>query len=180
MTGDRLTPTRVATIFACIAMAACGTLQPAAPDHSAERAANAAYFAADFNCTRATSGDIDLKLLNASADRYLEKCIRLEIFTDGTSLYVDAKGMKPVKASSAGLYWQDDTLARRLKLGPSFVVITGRLRDCAKHNAMIAQAAALESAPGAVPAQPAITGACKTSATAIFVSDAQVIPTAMD
>jgi hypothetical protein len=161
-------------------MAACSTPQPAAPDHSAERAANAAYFSADFSCTRATSADIDLKLLNASADRYLEKCIRLEVFTDGTSLYVDAKGMKPVKASSAGLYWQDAALARRLKLGPSFVVITGRLRDCTKHNAMTAQAAALQNAPGAIPAQPAVIGACKTSATAIFVSDAQVIPTAMD
>ena len=128
MMGDRLTPSRLASILACAAMAACSTPQPPARDHSAERAANAAYFAADFNCTRATAGDIDLKLLNASSDRYLEKCIRLEVFTDGTSLYVDAKGMKPVKASSVGLYWQDDALARRLKLGPSFVVITGRLR----------------------------------------------------
>jgi hypothetical protein len=180
MTGERLTPPRFAAILACIAVAACSTPHPPSPDHSAERAADAAYFAADFNCTRATSADIDLKLLNASSDHYLEKCIRLEVFTDGTSLYVDAKGMKPVKASSAGLYWQDDALARRLKLGPSFVIITGRLRDCAKHNAMTARAAALESAPGAVPAQPAIIGACKTSATAIFVSDAQIIPTAMD
>jgi hypothetical protein len=162
-------------------LAACSTAQPPpAPDGSAERAANAAYFADDFRCTRATAESIGLKLLNAAPERYREKCIRLEAFTDGTSLYVDAKGMKPVKASNDGLYWKDPALAGHLKLGPSFVVITGRVRDCAKHNVMTAQATALESAPGAVPAQPAIMGACKTSATAIFISDAQIIPTAMD
>ncbi|HEY7979043.1 MAG TPA: hypothetical protein VID67_12695 [Rhizomicrobium sp.] len=181
MTGDRLTSLRVGAAFALAALAACGTAQPpSTPDHSAERSANAAYFANDFNCTRATSENIGLKLLNIAPQRYLDKCIRLEAFTDGTSLYVDAKGIKPVKASNDGLYWKDPALAGHLKLGPSFVVITGRVRDCAKHNAMTAQAAALESAPGAVPAQPAIIGACKTSAAAIFISDAQVIPTAMD
>jgi hypothetical protein len=181
MTGDRLTLLRVAAICALAALMACSTAQPPpAPDNAAARAANAAYFAEDFSCTRATSENIGLKLLNTAPDRYQEKCIRLEAFTDGASLYVDAKGMKPVKASNDGLYWKDPTIAGHLKLGPSFVVITGRVRDCVKHNAMTAQAAALESAPGAAPAQPAIIGACKTSATAIFISDAQVIPTAMD
>jgi hypothetical protein len=181
MTGDRLTLLRIAAACAPALFAACSTATPpSAPDRSAERAANAAYFADDFNCTRATSENIGLKLLNAAPDRYREKCVRLEAFTDGTSLYVDAKGMKPEKASNDGLYWKDPALAGHLKLGPSFVVITGRVRDCARHNAMTAQAAALNSAPGAVPAQPAIIGACKTSATAIFISDAQVIPTAMD
>jgi len=181
MTGDRLSLPRIAVACALVALAACSTAQtPPTPDHSAERAADAAYFADDFNCTRATAESIGLKLLNTALERYREKCIRLEAFTDGTALYVDARGMKPVKASNDGLYWKDPALAGHLKLGPSFVVITGRVRDCAKHNAMTAQAAALESAPGTVPAQPAIIGACKTSATAIFVSDAQVIPTAMD
>jgi hypothetical protein len=180
MTGDRLTLCRIAVAGLLIGLSACSSTPSAPQDNSAARAANAAYFADDFNCTRATSDEVGLKLLNTTPDRYLEKCVRLEAFTDGTSLYVDAKGMTPVKASNDGLYWKDPAIAGHLKLGPSFVVLTGRVRDCAKHNAMTAQAAALESAPGAVPAQPAIIGACKTSATAIFISDAQIIPTAMD
>lgn len=179
MTGDRLISSRTVVAILLIALSGCST-QTSIPDNSAERAANAAYFAADFSCTRTTSEDIDLKLLNAAAARYMEKCIRLEAFTDGSTLYVNAKGMKPIKDSSAGLYWKDSDAAKHLKLGPSFVVITGRLRDCAKHNAMMARAAVLANAPGAVPAEPAILGACKTAATAIFISDAQVIPTAMD
>jgi hypothetical protein len=180
MTGDRLTLCRIAVAGLLIGLSACSSTPSAPPDNSAARAANAAYFVDDFSCTRTTSDDVGLKLLNATPEHYLEKCVRLEAFTDGTALYVDAKGMMPVKASNDGLYWKDPAIAGHLKLGPSFVVVTGRVRDCAKHNAMTAQAAALESAPGAVPAQPAIIGACKTSATAIFISDAQIIPTAMD
>lgn len=179
MTGDRLISSHKAVAILLMALGGCST-QTSVPDNSAERAANAAYFAADFSCTRATSEDIDLKLLNAAAARYMEKCIRLEAFTDGSALYVNAKGMKPIKDSSAGLYWEDGDAAKHLKLGPSFVIITGRLRDCTKHNAMAARAAALASAPGGVPTAPADLGACKTAATAIFISDAQVIPTAMD
>ena len=66
------------------------------------------------------------------------------------------------------------------EVGNAVVIVTGRLRDCARHNAMTAEAARLQTAPGAVPAEPAIIGACKTAATAIFISDAEVVPTAMD
>lgn|SRR5512146_1784672 len=179
MTGERFILRRIATAGLLIVLGACTTHSPA-PDNSAERAANAAYFAGDFNCTKADAAQIDLKLLNAATARYVEKCIRFEAFTDGSELYVNAAGMKPVKASAVGLYWKEPDTARHLKLGPSFVVMTGRLRDCAKHNAMTARAATLDSAPGAVPAAPAVIGACKTAATAIFVSDAEIVPTAMD
>jgi hypothetical protein len=178
MTGDRII-VRIAGAASLLALAACAT-QTATPDNSAERAATAAYFTGDFNCTKADAEQIDLKLLNAATAQYMERCVRLEAFTDGGALYVNAAHMKPIKASTVGLYWKDDALARHLKLGPSFVVITGRLRDCAKHNAMTAQAAKLQSATGAVPAEPAIIGACKTAAAAIFVSDAEIVPTAMD
>jgi len=180
MTGDRHFLRRVAAVSLLFALGACSTTSATPPDNSAERAANAAYFTGDFNCTKADAALIDLKLLNAATATYLEKCIRFEAFTDGTALYVNAAQMKPVKASSTGLYWKDDDVARHLKLGPSFVFITGRLRDCARHNAMTAQAASLQTAPGAVPAAPAIIGACKTAATAIFISDAEIVPTAMD
>ena len=162
-----------------LALAAC-TSQTAAPDNSAERAANAAYFAGDFNCTNADAEQIDLKVLNTATAQYIDRCVRLEAFTDGNALYVNAANMKPIKASSVGLYWKDEDIARHLKLGPSFVIMTGRLRHCANHNAMTARAAILQSAPGAVPASPAIIGACKTAATAIFVSNAEIVPTAMD
>ena len=183
MTGDHLILPRIAACLALMALAGCGTTtatQTSPADHSAEIAANAAYFAADFSCTRATSEDIGMKLLNVEPARYMDKCIRLNAFTDSAALYVDASGMKPVKASNAGLYWKNDDTAKHLKLGPSFVTIVGRFRDCAKHNAMTREAALLTSAPGAVPAEPAILGACKTAATAIFISEVQVVPTAMD
>jgi hypothetical protein len=45
---------------------------------------------------------------------------------------------------------------------------------------MTAQAAKLQSEPAAVPAAPAIIGACKTAVAAIFVSGAEIVPTAMD
>ena len=178
MLGDRLISLRIVAALALSALGACTTAPAAPPDTSAERAAKAAYFAGDFNCTKIDARQIDLKLLNAATSGYLEKCIRFEAFTDGSALYVNAAHMKPVKASSVGLYWKDDETARHLKLGPSFVFITGRLRDCAMHNAMTAQAASPPSPPGT--AAPAIVGACKTAATAIFISDAEIVPTAMD
>ncbi len=180
MTGDHPITHRIATIFAFLVLSACSTTPSTPPDNSAARAANAAYFTGDFNCTKADARQIDLKLLNAATAAYLEKCVRFEAFTDGSALYVNAAHMKPVKASATGLYWKNEETARHLKLGPSFVFITGRLRDCARHNAMTAEAASLQTAPGAVPAAPAIIGACKTAATAIFVSDAEIVPTAMD
>jgi hypothetical protein len=178
MTGFRLT-LRVLGSLALTTLAGCGTVatQTSFSDHSAERAANAAYFAEDFSCTRAGAENIGLKLLNVMPDHYTDKCIQLNAFTDGVSLYVSAAGMKPIKDSPAGLYWKNDDIAKHLKLGPSFVTIVGRLRDCAKHNAMNAQAATFNSVPGQASA---ILGACKTFATAIFISDVQIAPTAMD
>jgi len=174
MPGDRLT-SRLALMLVLASLAACGTTttQAPAPDHSAEIAALNAYFAADFSCTRAASEDVGLKLLNVQPDRYMDKCIRLPAFTDSVALYVNAAGMKPIKDSTAGLVWKSDDTAKHLKLGPSFVTITGRLRDCTVHNAKAGRAAALNLS---VP----VAAACKTSATAIFISDVQVTPTAMD
>ena len=180
MTGDRFIARRIASAFLLFALGACATQSAAPPDNSAARAANAAYFAGDFDYAKADAEQIDLKLLNAATAAYMEKCIRFEAFTDGSAFYVNAAQMKPIKASTTGLYWKDDDTARHLKLGPSFVIVTGRLRDCARHNAMTAEAARLQTAPGAVPAEPAIIGACKTAATAIFISDVEVVPTAMD
>lgn len=174
MTGDRLI-SRIAGALVLALLAACGTAatQTSVPDHSAEIAALNAYFAADFSCTRATSDDIGLKLLNVQPDHYMDKCIRLPAFTDSVALYVNAAGMKPIKDSPAGLVWKSDDAAKHLKLGPSFVTITGRLRDCAVHSARAERAAALN-----ITVPPA--SACKTSATAIFISEVQVVPTAMD
>jgi len=167
-------------LIALFALSACEHTVATVADNSAQRAANAAYFADDFNCTKGASEQIDLKLLNAATARYMEKCIRLEAFTEGSALYVNAAGIKPIKASAVGLYWKDSDTPKHLKLGPSFVVITARMRDCTKHNEMTRQAALLANAPGTIPAEPAILGACKTAATALFISDAEVVPTAMD
>jgi hypothetical protein len=88
-----------------VLLAACGTTatQTPTPDHSAEIAALNAYFAADFSCTRANAEDSGLKLLNVMPERYMDKCIKLNAFTDGVFLYVNAAGMKPIKDSPAAL-----------------------------------------------------------------------------
>src|ERR1700744_6471100 len=106
MTGDRLT-SRILASLAFATLGACGTTSPSVspPDHSTEIAVLNAYFGADFSCTRATSEEIGLKLLNVQPDHYTDKCIRLSAFTDSVALYVNAAGMKPIKDSSAGLEW---------------------------------------------------------------------------
>lgn len=156
----------VALSFALLA----GCASPSAPpaDLTAQHAA-AAYLAADFTCTRASSEEIGMKLLNVMPEKYLDKCVRFDAFTDGATLYVDAKGMTPAKASDAGLYWKEAATAHHLKLGPSFATIVGRFRDCAQHNAMVRQSGAV-----------AVTGACQTASKAVFISETEITPTAMD
>jgi hypothetical protein len=156
----------VALSFSLLAGCASNTAPIIAPpaDHSASD-----YLAADFTCTRTSAEDTGMKLLNVMPEKYIDKCVRFDAFTDGTTLYVDAKGMKPARASDAGLYWKDADTAHHLKMGPSFVTVVGRFRDCARHNAMVRQSGVT-----------AITGACQTTANAVFISETQITPTAMD
>ena len=159
---------RISVTFACLLAAGCATTTTPTVDATAQHAA-AAYLAADFTCTHASAEDTGMKLLNVMPEKYTDKCVRFDAFTDGTTLYVDAKGMKPAKASDAGLYWKDAATAHHLKMGPSFVTIVGRFRDCAQHNAMVRKSG------GAIEA-----GACQTASKAVFISEAAITPTAMD
>ncbi len=154
--------------LSAILLAGCASTTAPTTDTTAERAA-AAYLAADFTCTRASAEDTGMKLLNVMPEKYIDKCVRFDAFTDGTTLYVDAKGMKPAKASDAALYWKDANIAHHLKMGPSFVTIVGRFRDCAQHNAMVRQSGTAT-----------VADACQTASKAVFISEAQITPTAMD
>jgi hypothetical protein len=159
---------QLSAALSLIFLAGCAsTAVPSAgvlPDHTASD-----YLAADFTCTRASAEDTGMKLLNIMPEQYIDKCVRFDAFTDGTTLFVDAKGMRPAKASDAGLYWKDADTAHHLKMGPSFVTVVGRFRDCARHNAMVRQSGATT-----------VTGACQNTAKAVFISEVQITPTAMD
>ncbi|HEX3673386.1 MAG TPA: hypothetical protein VHU87_03865, partial [Rhizomicrobium sp.] len=61
-------------------------------------------------------------------------------------------------------YWKDADIAHRLHLGPSFVTIVGRVRSCEERAKR-----ALRPVPP-----------CRAPGMAVFVSEAQIIPTAMD
>ncbi|HEY2071464.1 MAG TPA: hypothetical protein VGG48_18035 [Rhizomicrobium sp.] len=148
------------TALALLALlAGCGTsappqtpVAPPPPDPSI------AYLAQDFTCKRADAAAVDLTTLQKHAADYDEKCVHLKVFTDAAFLYDDAghKSTAPI-----GAFWKNAETARHLKLGPSFVAVTGRVRNCAARHKI---------APGSL---------CRGDA-ALFVSEAQIIPTAMD
>jgi hypothetical protein len=156
MTGvirDRIHLALALGLIACVA--GCSTPQAPAtapPDPAI------AYLAQDFTCKRADATEVQLSALEKSPLAYDEKCVRLRVFTDAALLYDDAghKGAKPL-----GVFWKNGDTARHLKLGPSFVVIIGRVRSCATRHTI---------APASL---------CRGDAS-LFVSEAMIIPTAMD
>ena len=150
MTGVIRIASRIAAAGALALIAACGTMQPAAPPPPPANPA-----AEDFTCKRADAANVDLVALSAHPEQFAEKCVRTKAFSDATLLYADAGQM--LKHKGMAVYWKDSDTARRLKLGPSFVIIVGRVRPCAGRALM-----------------PTCTGM------AVFASLAEIIPTAMD
>jgi hypothetical protein len=154
--------------FACMtllaALAACATAGP----EDSRKLADTAYFAADFSCTRAEAANLDFAALEAHPERYANKCIRTDVFSDGVWLYASAGVMQADRNGPfhlrLGATWKNQDLRQRLSIGPSFVTVTGRVRDCVARKTHTPAA----DAP-----------ACEGLA-AIFVSEAQIVPTAMD
>ena len=149
------------------------------------QAENTTYLAMNFSCTYADATDVEFAALKSHPEQYAEKCIRTKAFSDSDFLYADAIMMQQPEPDSRGTlptYWKDGDVMRRLHLGPSFVVIVGRVRSCDERVQMSQKAEDLraqqahETPHQIVPPGPH----CRASGMAVFVSEAQIIPTAMD
>jgi hypothetical protein len=174
---------KIACLSLLAALAACGT----APhdELQTQQAENAAWFAGDFSCKGADGVKVDFAAIEKSPAAYTDKCVRTDVFTDGRKLYGSALVMQTDQRSAGvhprlGVVWKNTDMEHHLKLGPSFVSIVGRVRDCPAWLAK-KQEAEIIRAKIAGETAAAITGdgACAGSVT-IFVSDATVVPTAMD
>jgi hypothetical protein len=165
MTGVTHILSRLLAAGALAFVAACSST---ATDTGAQvQAANAAWLAMDFTCQRADAASVELAALRAHPAQYAEKCIRTKAFADANFLYDDAGQMQRAKtAPGLAAYWKDSDVAHRLHLGPSFVTIVGRVRSCEERT---------KRADALHPVAP-----CRAPGMAIFVSEAQIIPTAMD
>lgn len=153
---------RIAALaLASIALAGCAT-----GGGTRNTAETAAYLAQDFTCTSAGSAAVELATLERAPERYADSCVRVLGFAKDDFLYQDAGSANaPAQRERLGVYWQDKALERRLRLGPSFVTLVARVRRCSRH---------VEAAP-ATAQEP-----CRSVGTALFVSEARIVPTAMD
>ncbi|HTQ14948.1 MAG TPA: hypothetical protein VMH86_13820 [Rhizomicrobium sp.] len=170
---------RAAAPAAFVLLAACGTTPP---DDQTLAANAAAYFTGDFACTRGDAARVPFAALDANPATYDGRCVAFDAFSDGTRLYAGATEMQMDRRSAAthsrlGVTWKASDLARHLQLGPSFVTIVGRVRDCAGHRARWQAARDLEARVGHAVAPPA--EGCTGLAT-VYASEATIVPTAMD
>ncbi|MGH6871022.1 MAG: hypothetical protein ACREHE_05890 [Rhizomicrobium sp.] len=161
-------------------LAACGTAPQADPDQM-QAAQSAAYFAGNFSCARGDAVAVTFTKLQDNPEAYADKCVRVDAFSDGGKLYADAGDKQGgIRAAPAPLrivvVWKNADLGKQLQLGPSFVTVTGRVRDCAAYRTHIAAAKALEAKVGHAIA-PADDCGARAS---LYVSEATVVPTAMD
>jgi hypothetical protein len=155
---------RFLSLAAALALAACSSTPAPAPlDHVAE---NAAWIARDFTCTRAEAKAMTFDTLVAHPERFDESCVRVSGFLNGVHLTRDANEHRvaPPKVAVA-TYMRTSKEQDHYQRGPTFAVVTGRVRSCAARRER--QAAAT-------------TPLCRDKSFGLFVSDVQVVPTAMD
>jgi hypothetical protein len=173
--------------FACLsllaALAACGT----APhdELQTQQAENAAWFAGDFSCKGADGVKVDFATIEKNAAAYTDKCVRTDVFTDGHKLYGSALVMQTDQRAAGvhprlGVVWKSTDMGHRLHLGPSFVSIVGRVRDCPARLAMRQKGEDIRAQIAHEKPAAITSGGDCPAGTAIFVSDATVVPTAMD
>jgi hypothetical protein len=156
------------SLAAVLALAACSSTTPITapaplPNHDAE---NAAWIARDFTCTRAEAKAVNFNTLRANPKLFDEGCVRVSGFFDGVYLVRDAgeHRVKP-RRNAVDAYMKDKKEQDHYQRGPTFAVVTGRVRSCA------ARAERQTSAT---------TPLCRGTRFGLFVSDVQVVPTAMD
>ncbi len=164
----------MAAAWTCALLGSCSTTPstpPPVPPTPAQLLAEAS--AGDFTCTRASATQVNFEKFVSSAELYADKCVRVTGLATFRFVIMDAATMPaqknaPIPRAAVGVYWKDDSI-RKLDAGPQFVEIVGRVRLCAARD-KLEQAAGVSS-----PLTP-----CRTAATAIFVSQSRIFPTAMD
>jgi hypothetical protein len=180
-TRNRRNVLRVSAFGVLALVAGCVTRTPEREQMlEKSRSLNAAYVSQDFTCKRTDAANVELAALNANAGQFVEKCVRIKAFSDSTMLYGDAGHMqRPKSGPVLDIVWKDAEIARRLHLGPSFVTVVGRVRSCDERR-KLAQAVETYGAANATPAVIPTPPPCRNDGLAIFISEAQIIPTAMD
>jgi hypothetical protein len=154
-------------LAAVLALAACSSATPATapppPDHEAE---DAAWIARDFTCSNAEAKPVTLDALAADPDRYEETCVSVNAFFTGLGLVRNAYQIQAHQPGpSFPAYNKDKKTEMHYRLNWTFAVVTGRVRSCAARTDR--QTAAT-------------TPLCRDKGFGLFVSDVQVVPTAMD
>jgi len=156
------------SLAAVLALAACSSTTPATapaplPSHHAE---NAAWIARDFTCTRAEAKAVNFNTLRANPERFDESCVRVNGFFDGVYLMRDAGDhrVKPPR-NAVDVYMKEKKEQDHYQRGPTFAVVTGRVRSCAART---------------VRQTSATTPLCRGTGFGLFVSLVQSVPTAMD
>ena len=160
---------RFLSLAAVLALAACSSTKPtpntapAPPNHDAE---NAAWIARDFTCTRAEAKQVALDVLIAHPERYDETCVRVNAYFTGLTLVRDANhALAPKPGVVFAAYARDKKTEAHYRRGPTFAGVFGRVRSCtARADRQTA----------------ATTPLCRDKNFGLFVSDVQVVPTAMD
>jgi len=152
-----------------LALAACSSTTPApttAPAPPSRDAENAAWIARDFTCTRTEAKQIALDALIAHPERFDETCVRVKAYFTGLTLVRDANhALAPKPSAVFAAYARDKKTEAHYRRGPTFAVVTGRVRSCAARTDR----------------QTAVTTPlCRDKGFGLFVSDVQVVPTAMD
>lgn len=167
------------SVLAALTLADCSSTPaptPTSPNHDAE---NAAWIARDFTCTRAEAKPVARDALTMHPEHFAESCVRVngflraQYFTSnnrsdflGLFLVRDANQKSEIRSErQIRVHLKDQNAYMRFKFSPTFVILTGRVRSCVERNDR--QTAAT-------------TPLCGIEGFELFVSDVQVVPTAMD
>jgi len=153
-------------------------------DAEAQLSAIHTYFDAEFTCTAADAHPVDIRTLAQNPEKYVDQCIRVRGFSNGSSLAPTAAGLfDPSKDAvpEIEVNWKTEATSANLRSSPSFVKIVGRVRSCSREFEMSDKWAKLKAkrdhtATGEI----MLSGACHSALFAIFASQAAIIPTAMD
>ncbi|HEY1632208.1 MAG TPA: hypothetical protein VGF56_12905 [Rhizomicrobium sp.] len=176
---------KFAAFGALALLAACGTSRDGGDDLQKQLAQNNAYFAGEYACAKADAVTVQLGEIEKHPEKYADRCLRIDAFSDGSKLYSGGLEMQHDQRSAAviprvGVVWKNPDMERHLRVGPSFVTVVGRMRDCAQRLAMQQKGEDIRARiAGTAPASVTGHGDCRHAHT-VFVSDAQVVPTAMD
>lgn len=166
--AERTMKFRHAAILCALILAGCATHEAvvAPPIPAPSSPSPDAFIAASFACKPNEALKLDLLALRRDPAAYKNKCVHLSGYSNGREMWRDATEVHPARVAPLGNYWEHSEAEERLRRGPSFVEIMGRLRACSEVQKMLAGKA---------------EGLCRNdSGYAIYISAYRIIPTAMD